>query len=407
MKIAKYDISQLFLLLLFLVTPLVMSFEDTEVAVLLSARVLPSAITKLSSIIRWIIVGYLILYTFHTLSRNKKNYITRPLLFLTLFYFVQFLAALFDGYDVFRFSSMTLIVLLVPPAITSILKKNINIIKPFLYLVIVFLILSFLLNGHLILSGFRFWGFMNNPNIYGLSVIFWITVLILAEKERLIKRRFFAFLLVALIISLLLTGSRNALLGAVIVLFASYINQLRRSLKLIFILIISLFVVSYFIDLSYITGRFLNFADAIEDSGRDAIWERAYYSIRQNLLWGNGMDANWRIADTGNMHNCYIRFVLNMGLVFTIIAIFMYIMSIISTFLEKRLPLALGGYLLAFAVMNIGEDFFVGLGSSAFIYLLFIYGFIGYYISKRKDLYKKIALSKFIKQKNNGRDAYN
>jgi len=32
--------------------------------------------------------------------------------------------------------------------------------------------------------------------------------------------------------------------------------------------------------------------------------------------------------------------------------------------------------------MNLGEDFFVGLGSSAYIYMLFIYGFINYYLTR-------------------------
>src|SRR5690606_26599131 len=119
------------------------------------------------------------------------------------------------------------------------------------------------------------------------------------------------------------------------------------------------------------------------DSGRQEIWDRATYMINNNLLWGNGMNANYEIASAGNMHNVYIRFLLNMGLVFTVLSLLMYLMSMIAAVISQRyVPLLLPGYLFVYALMNVGEDFFVGLGSSAFIYMLFIYGFINYYLTR-------------------------
>src|SRR5690606_40825657 len=109
------------------------------------------------------------------------------------------------------------------------------------------------------------------------------------------------------------------------------------------------FTVSYYIDLSFITDRFENIRNVTADSGREVIWELAYIAIEQNFWWGNGMEANLLIANTGNMHNSYIRFVLNMGIIFTILTLLMYVFSLMATFRKRMyMPLVLFGYLVVY-----------------------------------------------------------
>ncbi|MPM89094.1 hypothetical protein SDC9_136202 [bioreactor metagenome] len=97
------------------------------------------------------------------------------------------------------------------------------------------------------------------------------------------------------------------------------------------------------------------------------------------------MDANEAIAHVGNMHNCYLRFMLNMGMFFTTLSLLFYFSLIVDTIRHnKTVPFVLSGYLIAFALMNIGEDFFVGVGATDYICTLFIFGFINYYWKREK-----------------------
>jgi hypothetical protein len=82
-----------------------------------------------------------------------------------------------------------------------------------------------------------------------------------------------------------------------------------------------------------------------------------------------------------------------MGVIFTVFVFLMYLMMLISTVAKRNtVSLILPGYLLIYALMNLGEDFFVGVGSAAFVYMLVVFGFINYYYFKddtrRQFIYK-------------------
>jgi len=342
-------------------------------------------------LLRWIILGILFIIALFKFKQDKKYLkISTPVYLLSCFYLIQFLIALIYGVDYIRFFLMTILCLFIPPVIGKAIEKDRQIIKYFIYSITFFIGLSVVLNGHLVFSRQRFFGFMNNANIYGISTVFWMVILLIADKYKLVNKSLFWLLFIGIFLTMIFSGSRNAFIGAFIVIMINYYKQFNKLALRIGLLFSVFFIASYFIDLSFLTDRYFDITNSISDSGRDVVWQRASYAIEQNLWFGNGMDANLRIANTGNMHNCYIRFVLNMGLFFTIHALTMYLLSISSVYTKKNVPLILVGYLVAFALMNVGEDFFVGLGSSAFVYLLFIYGFINYYISKPKRLLRNL-----------------
>ncbi|RCU42602.1 O-antigen ligase domain-containing protein [Chryseobacterium lacus] len=384
LKLNHLNLVQCLVIMLFALAPFVMSISNSEMTEMLTIRTLPPITLTIASVMRWIIfcilAGVSILY----LNTKKGFRITTPVYFISLFYFVQFCYALVEGVDYIRFFSLSVLSLLLPPIIGYAIMRNRSITKFFIYCIAFFIFLSVLLNGHLVLSGHRFSGFVNNSNAYGISTVFWLVILFLVNQSQSVNKRWFYIIGVAIFLTMLFAGSRNAMVGVLLIFILEYFNKLKSFIRSIVLLILLFTIVSYFLDLSFVLGRFENLSGAAADSGRKDIWKGAYFAINNNMWWGNGMDANEVIAGTGNMHNCYIRFVLNMGIVFTVLSLLMYFLSIITSFTQKhKVPLILAGYLVVYALMNLGEDYFVGIGSSAFIYMLFIYGFINYYLTKQ------------------------
>lgn len=389
----RFTYNQLLVIALFAVAPFVMSVSDSEMTELLSARTLPPAVSTVASLVRWAILGLLVGLSLLYLNVKNDFKISAPVYLLSLFYLIQFVYAVVDGTDYVRFLSLSVLGLLVPPAIGHAIRQNGRILKTFVYWIAFFLFLSVLLNGHLVLSGQRFFGFVDNANAYGISTVFWLVILLLVKQFQPFSKMLFYILAGAIFLTMLFSGSRNAMVGVVLIFTLQYYNRFRSLAGSAIMLLLLFTVVSYFIDLSFVTERFENLSSAAADSGREEVWEHAYFAINNNFWWGNGMDANEVIGRTGNMHNCYLRFVLNMGVVFTALTMLMYLLSILSTLVKKhKVPLILPGYLIIYALMNVGEDYFVGLGSSAFIYMLFIYGFINYYLTKPNEPARKSSM---------------
>jgi len=369
-----------------------MSFDSSEVAELLSARILPPIVGDIASVIRWLLLLVLTLASITFLSYRGSK-ISAPVFFMVLFYFAQFLYAMFDGNDYFRFFLLTILCLFIPPIIGEIFKKDRQILSYFSWIILFFLLLSLFLNGSLILSGLRFFGFLGNPNTYGISCVFWLLVLFLAEREKLIGTKLLYLLATLIVTTVFFSGSRNGSFGVLLLLLIHFITDLKKILFFTILFCTLLFILQFFLDINFFLDRFSNLSGAAEDSGRQSIWDNASFMISQNPWWGNGMEATLQITGSGNMHNVYLRFILNMGVIFTVFVFLMYLMMLISTVAKRNtVPLILPGYLLIYALMNLGEDFFVGVGSAAFVYMLFVFGFINYYYFKddtrRQFIYK-------------------
>lgn len=367
---------------LFVVAPFTLSYTDVDNAEIFDAAVLPTGIASFSSLVRWFILGIMAINTIFLLKKNIKN-ISKPLLFFCLFYLVQLVYAVIDGFDIERFFLMTTLSLLIPMHLSISFrqfgKKLINI---FTYCIFAFIILAIALNGKQVLQGQRFFGFIGNSNLYGMTAVFWAVILILKLKLESSKKNILVnVFLVIVILTVILSGSRSGVIGVLIVLATSFFGNMKRSVIFLLVFIIGFLTLSYFVNITFIEDRFSNISNSAKESGRDELWHSAYNAISQNLYTGNGMNANIIISNTGNMHNSYIRFLLNMGLVFTVLALANYFLSIFNIIRNyKKIPLILAAFLVAYSLASYGEDYFVGLGSSMFIYILIIYGLINYFL---------------------------
>jgi hypothetical protein len=101
---------------------------------------------------------------------------------------------------------------------------------------------------------------------------------------------------------------------------------------------------------------------------------------------GYGMNAPLELIDTGNIHNCYVRFLLTMGYPFTILTLLCLLILILFVAKDKKVPKPLVGFLFGYILANYGEDFFVGVGSSMFIYVVMTIGLISFYSLKKEEL---------------------
>src|SRR5690606_33254837 len=134
-------------------------------------------------------------------------------------------------------------------------------------------------------------GFSTNSNSFGLTAVFWLMILLLPSSRQ--KRKIspaIMFFVGATFITIVLSGSRNALVGSFIIFLMHFRNNLKDLfIPLIIILLTILYIVNSF-DISFITNRLLNIENSVEDSGRSNIWDQTFIYIKQNPYWGNGMN---------------------------------------------------------------------------------------------------------------------
>src|SRR5690606_8258746 len=334
--------------LLFTIAPFVMSFDSAETATLIKANTLPSIVSSLSGFVRWVL--FAVISFICILELQKQNNVLKfsiPVKLLSFFYFIQLCYAVVDNYDILRFFFLTIFSLLIPPVISLVITNKPIVLKYFSYAIVLFIVVSLLLNSHMIITGQRFFGFQNNPNAFGLSTIFWMIIILFAYQKKLIHKYLFYFVFAITFLLMLFTGSRNAMVGMLLILTLHYIVSMKNLGTTLLVGIVALLIGSYFIDFTSFTTRLMNVSEAISDSGRSEIWERAYFAIDNSFWWGNGLNANNEIAFTGNMHNSYVRFLLNMGFVFTVFVVGIYFSIILFCFKYKNImPLVLIGYLI-------------------------------------------------------------
>lgn len=373
------------------ISPFIEAASDTEIADTFDINLLPPIVSVFTGYLRWGLFAFAMFFTMY----NFKNYwtvIDKKFLLITLFYGVQFCYAATTNTDVWRYLNLMVLSFALPFFTVIVLRDNErNVLSSFQYIVYASVFISIILNIGMIGSGLRFQGFSKNSNLYGITAVFWLVMLLLlGDKPKWKVLNNVAIPMV--IVTILLSGSRNALAGAIIVVVFHYKSKIKSLVTPALLLLILCYCLISLLDLHSISDRLMNFNNAIQDSGREEIWQRAYNIINRNLLWGNGMDAHLTQAMAVNVHNCYIRYLLNMGLFFTLFSFVFYIRylrSILSPTLNN-VPGCLVGFIFALTFWNFGEDFFVGLGSSIFVFFTVVTGFISFYSSKKLSAARRI-----------------
>lgn len=377
----KNKIISFLVLVLFIIAPFIQSdtSDESQPDIILS---IPPFVSIIAFYGRWFIIGILVMYFIFSSDKIKK-YITKYNVLFTLFYVVQFLYAMTTQTDVVRYLSLAILAFILPIVITSQVDSKKYFVKPtnFQKVVFFFTILSIIVSGIVVLSGLRFQGILGNANMYGISAVFWLTLIQLSSKTK-----FNLILSVVIFITILLSGSRGALVAGFVVILFSYLKYFKQLLIGASIMSLLIFGLSKLIDLSFIFGRFEDVGNSAAASGRQLIWDNAFNYINVNPL-GYGMNAPLELINTGNIHNCYIRFLLTMGYPFTIFSLIFFFAIIVIAFYDKKAPKPIVGFLIGYALANYGEDFFVGIGSSMFIYVIFAIGLLSYYtIFSKKEI---------------------
>lgn len=374
----KRKIVSFLILILFLIAPFIQSdtSDESQPDILLSV---PPFISIIAFYFRWglfIILGFF--FIFYT--KYLLKYITIYNLLFSLFYLLPFLYSLASFTDTARYSSLVLFAFTLPVVFTSQFHENNGFLKleNFQKVVFLFIVLSLVVSFGTVLAGLRFQGILGNANMYGISAVFWITLLQLNKKTK-----FNLILTIIIFITVVLSGSRGSLVACVVVIFFSYTKHVKKLIIGLVLLLLTLTILSNFVNLDFILNRFDNISNSAAESGRQDIWDKSFQYINLSPL-GNGMNAPMELVGTGNIHNSYVRFLLTMGYPFTIFTLFCFLLLMFFGWKDKNVPRPLIGFLFGYALANYGEDFFVGIGSSMFIYVVMTIGLLSYY-SLRKE----------------------
>src|SRR5690554_6604341 len=99
--------------LLFFITPFIMSKYGENTLIVTDANFLPDFVSAFTDSLRWVILVVLLIFSILTFKQTFHS-ISKPVIFLFLFYIVQWHYALIDGYDEVRFGSLALMSLFLP-----------------------------------------------------------------------------------------------------------------------------------------------------------------------------------------------------------------------------------------------------------------------------------------------------
>lgn len=370
------------LLLLFFITPFIQS-DTSDVSQPLYLNNIPPIFSVVSNLIRWIIFLSILFHGFLNLTKvfersSKINFL------YSVFYLPLLLYSIVSNEDQIRYIALLLLSFFISSYYSFFF--NDRLLKKMFYCVVIFVLLSFYVSGMSVFYGLRFQGMLGNSNMYGISACFWFCVMLLYERK---YGTSYLLLLIKLLLiySVVISGSRSGLVVLIIV-FLSSINKNNVLVYTSFILILSILFlfISNSQSYSFIFERFQDISNSASDSGRLEIWQRAFSYIRFNYQ-GFGMNSPSIMLGTGNVHNCYVRFVFTIGLPLSIITMIIYsllLFSIIFYFHDYEIRICFA-FLIGLLLANFGEDFFVGIGSGIFIYHSIIIG----YICKRISILKR------------------
>lgn len=373
----KLNFEQILFLFLFLVIPFIQTESDLDAALRLSINVLPSFISVYAAFIRWAIIALFIILYLLKFRLYNKNFTSFNFLIIA-FYSVLFLYSMIDQTDILRYSGLVVLALVLPLITTYSFNSNRELILKYCKLLIYFfIVVSILLSWRMILYGHRFQGFSSGSNSYGITAVFWLTLLLIPnqtiKKGEIINNIFIGLL----ILTIVLSGSRTSVIMAIVTLLFYFRFNVRKFLLPLLLVIGVIAIILFYFDISAVVDRVLNFRNSVSDSGRSEVWSEVISKIKSNLFWGNGMNAYESLHTLRNVHNGYLRLFLSMGVVFSVLSLlfyFSFLLKSLNSYKNIKIPPTLIAYFLAFSLGNMGEDLFFGVGSPIIISLFITIG---------------------------------
>ncbi|MBQ9874364.1 MAG: O-antigen ligase family protein [Thermoguttaceae bacterium] len=243
-------------------------------------------------------------------------------------------------------------------------------LRTFFYCVVIMTVVGVLAGLRARGFSFRYTGWVDNPNSFVLINVFFISVLLANYVRKSVPRGICVPLIIFLVFAQLSTGSRQGLIGLLVValVFAVRSGQGARTWFFVLSILIVGFVL-FFVFGSEGARRVFDVYDVENDTGRLNHWTEVWPYIRQK--WLTGWSINGReYLEWGNSHNMYISLMLFFGIPGGVLmgAYYAYCCAQGLFAKEKRGDLAsvafiFTGYLCSvFATMAV-EDTILGIGS--------------------------------------------
>ena len=220
--------------------------------------------------------------------------------------------------------------------------------------------------------GGRLNGVFRNPNGIGIftALLGMLTVVILQFKPALFKKQVKGIFLLLVLATLLFSGSRNAMVSLFLFLILARLNKASNLVGIVSLVVIVIGgiwlyqnIESILTSLGY--AEFFRLDTLDEASGRIFVWEAAWVEIERNFFWvGESFSYSettpWMqkyygefpdlIYHQGNIHNSYLTFWMNTGLV----GVLLFFVPLIGYFIKAMfrthfaLPLLVAVGFLAF-----------------------------------------------------------
>lgn len=223
-------------------------------------------------------------------------------------------------------------------------------------LLLVGLILKLLSPGVVHLNG-RFTGVLGNPN--GLGVFCLLFFMLFTVVKRFFNEQFSkaenTYIHGVIFLSLILSGSRSAVLGVIIFLVFSYFYKMSPFLGFLLFLMFLFgyqFITENFVPIVLYLGleEFFRIETLEDGSGRVIAWKFAWEHIDKNVFLGQGFSfteylykKNYsmlsRLGHQGNAHNSFLTIWLDTGLIGLICFAFGFLASFIKA--ARYTPLAI------------------------------------------------------------------
>ncbi|EIZ1007322.1 O-antigen ligase family protein [Vibrio vulnificus] len=336
----------------------------------LNARLaLPS---YLSTFFSWLLYLVYMLFIFFSINKLERIFdwnLSVKIFPLFLSYGILFVFSIASFSDVSRYALLAIMIVIVPSVVYFLLNREdeyVKIIKKYSMFYVLFSFVFVVLNYN---PGMRSTGMLGNPNIFSATLLFHLAFLLeYSNRIRIIR---YNYVIITIITAMIfMSGSRSALLVALLILLPSLLkNKFHFSIIITFILVLLFYFGSN--ELEFLISRFSidSYENVASQSGRSAIWERAVYYIKQDYLVGWGMDSPQKLLDTGNVHSSYYRIMLMIGIPLSILS-FAFMFSFVLFISFSRNISELNIFIVSFFLLSLGEDFLVGIGSAMFYYFI-------------------------------------
>lgn len=253
------------------------------------------------------------------------------------------------------------------------------------------LILKFVSPDIASLSTGRYRGVLGNPNGLGIYCFLLFLVFFVLNDffSDLFSRQEKILIYAAILYSIILTDSRNAVLAVLIFYFFQRFFTLSPFLGFV-VFLATLFIVEIInnnltaIVLALGLGDFFRINTLEEGSGRYIAWEFAWQQIQQNFFIGKGfayneyfMRHNYRLLSKlghqGGIHNSFLTFWMDQGLIGLLIYLRSYILMFVKASRKTRFAFPI---MFSISFTAIFESWLVG-SLSAFAFLaMFIFSII-------------------------------